>query len=74
MQQGEEVEVYEAKKYEVDGYFWCKYFLEVGENQSCGTVCKGYNPCNKVNGKCRHHSKTFYEPTGRKFLIKKTNI
>jgi len=24
MQQGEEVEVYEAKKYEVDGYFWCK--------------------------------------------------
>lgn len=66
----EETEIIQAERMTGEGFYWCKYFGEVGESgDGCGKQCKEYSPRNGKNGRCRH-SGYCYEPTGEKRTIK----
>lgn len=59
-----DMDVIEAKRELGTGYFFCKYYLEVGEvGQSCGvSECENYVPNNGKNGRCKF-SGYVYEQT-----------
>lgn len=42
-------------------YFYCKFYLEVGDKNesSCGNCCNGYQPKNKKSGACKHYGYTY---------------
>lgn len=65
-----ELKIFEAKRDLNTDYFWCTYYLEVGEvSEDCGRLCPAYEPRNGKNGRCRY-SGSCYEPT-EKFIILK---
>ena len=65
------MDVFEARREKVEGYFYCKEYSEVGEIgenfTSCGKSCEAYKPRNKISGICKHYG-YLYEQTE----IKKT--
>ncbi len=68
-----EITIYRAKRQDVDGFFWCRFYLAAGDlsEGTCGKFCKHYTPRNGISGCCVHYSKEFYEPTSEEKVIKK---
>jgi len=55
----QEMEVYKAVPDLVGGgIFWCKKFKVCGgdSRETCGKQCDKYEPKNKRNGVCKHHT------------------
>jgi hypothetical protein len=65
-----ELQVFEAKPFWDEQYFFCRAVNECGEKGNCGKECEDYEPCNGKNGRCRHMGK-FYEPGNAVTLIVK---
>lgn len=65
-----EMEVYEAKKEDGTGYFFCKHHLEIGASgESCGNNwCENYDPNNGKNGRCKYYGYV-YEQTEIKRML-----
>jgi len=71
----EEMELYEAKRQEADGFFYCRYYFNIGErdNGECGKHCDGYTPRNGKSGCCTHYSLKLYEPGKKVVLVRNRN-
>ena len=71
----EEMELYEAKRQDADGFFWCNYYSNIGErnNGECGKHCEGYTPRNGKSGCCTHYSLKLYEPGKKVVLLRNGN-
>jgi len=65
-----EMTVFEAKRELHTGYFFCKYYLEVGTvGESCGkNWCENYEPNNGKNGRCRHYGYVYEQTDVKKTL------
>jgi hypothetical protein len=55
-----EIELYEAIKEDVPGYFFCRDVDAPAEDGDCGKKCDGYTPKNGKSGMCRHRMNKFY--------------
>ncbi len=64
-----EVKAYEAIKVFNNDYFWCKEFGDLGEKgQSCGKICRSYNPKNGKSGCCKYFGNLYSK--GKEIIIK----
>lgn len=63
-----QLELFEAKRETVTGYFFCKEYQETGETGNCGKQCDKYSPNNGKNGRCKHYGYT-YEQTDKKLML-----
>ena len=64
-----ELKVIEAIQEKRTGFFYCKYFGEIGEvGEGCGKICTAYNPRNGKSGRCKHSSIP-YSP-GKEVILK----
>jgi hypothetical protein len=76
IEDGEEKIILQIAKIDYgNGYGWC---LAEGEpieqgDGTCGKVCDGYKPRNKVSGRCIHHRNT-YSPSGGKLILTKEGL
>lgn len=51
--------------------FFCRCHNGIGDKgESCGRLCKGYDPKNGKSGACKHVG-FVYEETGKKFTLKR---
>lgn len=64
-----EMKLCEAKRVKDLPFFFCKYYDQVGEKNSCSKFCNGYKPRNDKTGVCKHYGYV-YEPTNNWHLIK----
>lgn len=66
----EKMEVFEAKIERGTGYFYCLKHSEIGEvGESCGKLCKAYDPRNRKSGICKHYGHV-YEQTDKSKTLK----
>jgi hypothetical protein len=64
----EEMEVFEAKREYVEGYFFCKKLSEVSKSDNCGRYCDNYKPLNGKSGRCIHYG-YLYEPIEKSIIL-----
>lgn len=66
-----ELTLYEAKRQDAPGYFYCKEYQEPMDKDEggCGKACENYLPRNGKSGCCIHYSVKFYEPTYKTIVI-----
>jgi len=66
----EKMDIFEAKRVIGSGYFYCKYYDEIGTSgESCGKKwCENYKPNNGINGRCRYYGYV-YERTDVKITL-----
>jgi len=65
-----DLKVYEAKRVNGTGFFFCKEFSEMGESkESCGNICEKYSPRNEKNGICKHYGYVYGQ--GKEITLKK---
>ena len=69
----DEMTLFKAKRQNINGFFWCNYYSNVGDKSEggCGFQCKGYKPRNGKSGCCKHYSLKLYEPTDETLTLKR---
>ena len=69
-----EITVQVAELQRIDGTGWCNRYefviMDSELRKYCGKSCPGYTPSNRVWGKCVHHTRRFWKPSGKEITIK----